>query len=279
VEDIHMSAAQVIRIARAAGIELILDGTGLLIGAASEPAPSVIEELRRYKPEIVELLRSDCDRRRQRAAFLELEAGLPRAKAEAIASLEHAGYRVCAQCGAVDDSRVYDYGGTLLHEECYRFWGPATALPRNDPDLLASNQPGTYEQAVAELHVQCPQLVEADRWQRAIHDTDAFLAAWGARARALGWTASNLFGLHAVPERPAAIYRRLSRYDETGLIWLLHGRPIIALTETEAAIRSAGAVVMYRKPVLRALGNSLDTWSRGPHPRSPHWSLRGLGNE
>jgi hypothetical protein len=53
----------------------------------------------------------------------------------------------------------------------------------------------------------------------------------------------------------------IARYDTTGLIWLLQGRPVIALTETEAAIQSAGAVVMYRKhnkPTLGPLGDSLD---------------------
>jgi hypothetical protein len=56
-------------------------------------------------------------------------------------------------------------------------------------------------------------------------------------------------------------YRRLSRYDETGLIWLLRGRPVIALTETIAAIQGATAVLTYRKlnkPSLGPLGDSLD---------------------
>ena len=61
------------------------------------------------------------------------------------------------------------------------------------------------------------------------------------RARTLGWTARELFGLHALPARPHPNYRRLSRYDETGLIWLLGGRPVVALTETTAAVRSASS--------------------------------------
>jgi hypothetical protein len=51
-----------------------------------------------------------------------------------------------------------------------------------------------------------------------------------------------LFGLHTPPERPHPSYRRLSRYDETGLVWLLQGRPVVALTEATAAIQgSTGA--------------------------------------
>jgi hypothetical protein len=70
-----------------------------------------------------------------------------------------------------------------------------------------------------------------------------------------------LFGLHTPPERPAANYRRLSRYDETGLIWLLRGRPVVALTATTAVIQGATGILTYRKlnkPALGPLGDSLD---------------------
>ena len=49
------------------------------------------------------------------------------------------------------------------------------------------------------------------------------LAQWGQQAEALGWTSRDLFGLHKPPDKPAPSYRRLSRYDETGLIWLSIG--------------------------------------------------------
>ncbi len=52
--------------------------------------------------------------------------------------------------------------------------------------------------------------------QQAIRDADSFLATWGARAQAFGWTARDLFGLHFVPERPAANYSRLSCLDDMG---------------------------------------------------------------
>ena len=65
----------------------------------------------------------------------------------------------------------------------------------------------------------------------------------GRAADALGWTARELFGLHTPPERPAATYRRLSRYDETGLIWLLRSRPVVALTATTAAIQGATGIL------------------------------------
>ena len=63
-----------------------------------------------------------------------------------------------------------------------------------------------------------------------------------------------VFRLHKPPE--------LSRYDETGLIWLLEGREVVALTEETAAIRWAGgSITTYRKnnkPALGPLGESPD---------------------
>jgi hypothetical protein len=119
-----------------------------------------------------------------------------------------------------------------------------------------------YGTTLAALCSKCPELVEHDRWQQGIGDANGFLAAWGARAHTLGWTTRELFGLHAVPERPSASYRRLSRYDETGLIWLLQGRPVVALAKTEADILGySGAIVTYRKnnkPAFGPLGDCLD---------------------
>jgi hypothetical protein len=118
-----------------------------------------------------------------------------------------------------------------------------------------------YVSILAALRSKCPELVEAARWQQAVGDAEVFIPSWGKQAQTLGWTVQELFGLHPVPQRPAPSFRRLSRYDSTGLIWLLQGRPVIGLTETGAAIQSAGAVVMYRKlrkPGLGPLGDSLD---------------------
>jgi hypothetical protein len=125
-----------------------------------------------------------------------------------------------------------------------------------------------YGHLLNKLRSECPDLIEHEQWQQAIRDAEIFLAIWGTQAQALGWTERELFGLHPVPERPAAAYRRLSRYDETGLIWLLRGRPVVALTATEAAIQGATAVLMYcklNKPAFGSIGDSLDDmWGSRP---------------
>jgi hypothetical protein len=56
---------------------------------------------------------------------------------------------------------------------------------------------------------------------------------------------------------------RSSRYEETGPIWLLQKRPVVALTEATAAIENpkTGNVTTYRrhnKPAFGSLGDSLD---------------------
>ncbi len=126
--------------------------------------------------------------------------------------------------------------------------------------LQTSAQP--YDSALAALRSRSPQLVEADRWQQAVRDAESFLAKWGAQAEALGWTAQELFGLHPVPERPAPNFQRLSRYDSTGLIWLMQDRSVVALTATTAAIQHpSGNVSTYyklNKPAFGPLGDSLD---------------------
>jgi hypothetical protein len=105
-----------------------------------------------------------------------------------------------------------------------------------------------YDDALTALRSECIELVELARWLQAITDAQAFLAVWGAQADALGWGADELFGLHPIPEQSAPNFRRLSRYDGMGLFWLLHGRPVIALTTSEAVIRTASsATLTYRK--------------------------------
>lgn len=95
-----------------------------------------------------------------------------------------------------------------------------------------------------------------------VEDGKRFLAKWGEQAEALGWTSADLFGLHTAPAKPHPSYRRLSRYDCTGLCWLLEGRPVVALTEATAVIGNASSsVTVYRRfnrPKYGPLGDSLD---------------------
>lgn len=87
-----MSAAQALKAARGAGIDLALDGDALVLAAATAPPPAVLDLLAAHKAGIVALLRPANDGWSgedwlaffdERAGIAEFDGGLPRASAEA----------------------------------------------------------------------------------------------------------------------------------------------------------------------------------------------------
>lgn len=112
------------------------------------------------------------------------------------------------------------------------------------------------------LRSRCPDGVPVDRWQQCVEDGNRFFAQRGGHAEVFNWTARDLFGFAPVPDNPHPSYRRLSRYDETGLIWLLEGCEVLAVTATTARIqRPSGSTTTYRKKntlAPSALGGRLD---------------------
>jgi hypothetical protein len=177
-------------------------------------------------------------------------------------------------CNAAGD--LWRYGEALVHRECVRF------LPKPEPTDLAYQaasaepdgvgcrveivelpQAARYKKVFGVLQLRPPALVDVARWRRCVKDGRRFLATWGSQAEAMGWTSADLFGLHTVPDKPHPSYSRLSRYDATGLIWLLQGRRVVALTADTAAIENpaTGSITTYRrfnKPSYGPLGDSLD---------------------
>jgi hypothetical protein len=109
-----------------------------------------------------------------------------------------------------------------------------------------------YQRALEKLEARLPKHVIVAAWEQAVDDARAFLATWGPQAEALGWTAGDLFRLAPVPSKPAVTYQRLSRYDQTGLIWLLRGRSVIALTESTAIMGapSGARLTYFRVPLF-----------------------------
>ena len=82
------------------------------------------------------------------------------------------------------------------------------------------------------------------RWQLFIDDCGCFHdQGWANRAEALGWGQLELFGCDR--ERP------LARYDHMGLLWILQGRKLVALTAPNATIDTlTGSLQTYlRRPV------------------------------
>jgi hypothetical protein len=80
-----------------------------------------------------------------------------------------------------------------------------------------------------------------EQWRGLLCDAENFLTRWGSAAHLLGWTSLDLFGVH--PIAPAA------RFDVMGLIPILNGAEVLALTSQTATIRrSSGAIHTYRRP-------------------------------
>jgi hypothetical protein len=139
-------------------------------------------------------------------------------------------------------------------------------LGRSTFEPIVPIEPGTHPLIAAfnDLAANQPQHLNSNEWLWAVEDGRHFLGEWGGEAARLSWTANDLFGLPPIPEKPAPNYRRLSRYDLTGLVWMLRGRQVVALsadraviaTPREASIRSAGypgsiqrgSIAFYRRP-------------------------------
>lgn len=103
--------------------------------------------------------------------------------------------------------------------------------------------PGIYASEFARLQAQPPAEVSRERWDQFINDAGLFFDQWGKQAEALDWRADELFGLD--PVAPTA------RYDRMGLIWMLRGERVVAITTTQA--RFSGGLTFYQKSDCRNL--------------------------
>ena len=154
-------------------------------------------------------------------------------------------------------------GGSLVASNAGRLSPEIkTAIRENKPQIITALSVGRYRKVLAALMLKPPAHVPEDRWVRAVEDAKAFLATWGEQAHALGWSSRDLFGLHTPPANPHPSYSRLSRYDAIGLVWLLQGRAVIALTATTGCDREPHrGITVYRKerkPAYGPVGDSLD---------------------
>jgi hypothetical protein len=88
--------------------------------------------------------------------------------------------------------------------------------------------PRAWAEALARLDPAKPPIdIPPERWVRFIDDFGRFLDAWVHYALALGWSPLDLFGCDR--ERP------WERIDHQGLLWLINGNSLVALS-TETAI-------------------------------------------
>jgi hypothetical protein len=104
------------------------------------------------------------------------------------------------------------------------------------------NIPRDWAEGFARLHPDRPPGgVPARRWLRFIDDIGLFLdSPFCAVAVGLGWGAYDLFGCDH--DRPFV------RIDYLGLLWLLDGGRVMALTADTATIKTSnGSILTYRR--------------------------------
>jgi hypothetical protein len=102
--------------------------------------------------------------------------------------------------------------------------------------------PRNWAEGYARLHPDRPLAdVPPKRWLTFLDDIGRFLdSPFCAVAAALGWEPYDLFG--ADRDRPFA------RIDQAGVLWLLNGDKLVALTENTATIETrTGARQTYRR--------------------------------
>jgi hypothetical protein len=89
--------------------------------------------------------------------------------------------------------------------------------------------PRAWAEALARLDPAKPPCdIPPDRWVRFIDDCGRFLDAWAHYTLALGWTPLDLFGCDR--ERP------WERIDQQGLLWLINGNSLVALSAESAIV-------------------------------------------
>jgi hypothetical protein len=114
----------------------------------------------------------------------------------------------------------------------------------------AENRNGISDRVITEwtegillmLSLSRPACIKPDRWRLIIADSHRFVDRWGTSAVALGWSTLDIFG--ANPTHP------VERLDYAGVVLLLHGDEVVALTDDSARIRTGSGALLtyYRRP-------------------------------
>jgi hypothetical protein len=147
-----VSAAEALRVARAAGVDLRVDGDDLVLEASAAPQLATLDLVSRHKPGIVALLRPGSDGWSaedwqvsfdERAGIAEFGGGLPRSEAEARAfaccivewlnrNFVRSQPGRCLGCCGGDSAHdpllphgVESTGHAWLHSRCWAAWHAA----------------------------------------------------------------------------------------------------------------------------------------------------------
>lgn len=138
--------------------------------------------------------------------------------------------------------QLVGFGQAVLETVQYRAAAVQNVSPSR-PLVMPADWPAGVTH-LAEMPVPSGYPVHA--WHQLLVDAPRLLEKWSTQAAALGWEDWELFGCHRLTP-----WRRI---DGLGLVPLLQGSTIAALTETDAAIRNAsGSVLTFRRRQRDAL--------------------------
>jgi hypothetical protein len=156
-----------------------------------------------------------------------------------------------ATVGLISSSSVAGLASVAGHEPDS---GPLEA--RSVATVAAPIDESGWSADFVRLNPDCsPASFSGRHWREIIRDGSLFLSTWAIQAHDLGWTALDLFGAHRIaPE---------ARWDCAGLVLLIGGGRVVAMTDASATIQ-------------RPSGSRL-TYSRTPaHPEAVAlWELAG----
>lgn len=115
--------------------------------------------------------------------------------------------------------------------------------PRSSDTGSAADAHEVWSAGVARLAARPPPRdYPARAWEQLVGDAASFLGLWSVQAVALGWQGWELFGCHR--------HAPWGRIQGMGLVLLLRGQELAALTGTAGVIRTATGVhqTYHRKP-------------------------------
>ena len=135
-----------------------------------------------------------------------------------------------------------------------------SVLPPSGPPNLGTCRDDIPEDwrlgVLALIKLPCPASVRPPRWRRLKLDAAKFYERWGATAAALGWSTHDVFAANRT--------KPIERVDMAGLVVLINGRKLAALTDSEAVIstRTSRSLTYRRKWIEPAPGQAL-LWELG----------------
>ena len=162
-----------------------------------------------------------------------------------LAPVEERAHNLTRSCTSRPASTLAAFAGLAGSKRQTEFQGRDGARPVANPNSSsANNPPQSWIEGVAKLDAErVPGDVPPRRWRQFIYDAARFLdGGFAAQAAALDWDALDLFGCDQI--------RPFARIDNAGLVWLLNGDRLVALTERSARIeaKSGATLTCYRKP-------------------------------